>query len=53
MSQPRVNLHELDADEFYDVYRTFKPDATRAEFERDWAEFQRVKEAHQKVMLTQ
>lgn len=37
----------LTADEFYDVYRVFRPDATREEFEREWAEFQRWKAAMQ------
>jgi hypothetical protein len=31
---------ELTADEWFDVYREFHPEATREEFERDWAEFQ-------------
>jgi hypothetical protein len=34
---------ELTADEFFDVYRLFKPEATREEYEREWAEFQRHK----------
>lgn len=38
-------LGELDVNEFYDVYRTFKPDATREEFQKDWDEFQAAKSA--------
>ena len=38
-----VKLNELDKNEWYDVYRQFKPEATREEFERDWAEFQQAK----------
>ena len=36
----------LNRDEFFDVYREFKPEATREEFEREWAEFQRLKAAY-------
>jgi hypothetical protein len=43
---PEVNLAEYDADEWWDFYRIFKPDATREEFDRDWAEFQRLKAEH-------
>jgi len=40
------SLYELDANEWWDVYRIFKPDATRGEFERDWREFQQAKKLH-------
>lgn len=36
----------MDKDEFYDVYRQFKPDTTREEFEKEWDEFQRLKALH-------
>ena len=36
-------MSELTADEFYDVFRQFRPDATREEFDAEWAEFQRLK----------
>lgn len=42
-----VNLNELDASEFFDVYREFFPLATREEFEQAWAEFQEFKAGHQ------
>ena len=41
-------LSELDANEFFDVYRVFRPDATRDEFDREWALFQQFKAAYQK-----
>lgn len=34
---------ELDKNEWYDVYRIFRPQATREEFEREWQEFQQLK----------
>ena len=34
---------ELDKNEFFDVYRQFKPDSTREEYEAEWEEFQRLK----------
>jgi hypothetical protein len=40
------DLSGLTADEFYDVYRLFRPGATREEFEKEWAEFQRLKAEH-------
>lgn len=43
-----VNLNELDASEFFDVYREFFPLATREEFEQVWAEFQEFKALQQK-----
>jgi hypothetical protein len=36
----------LTKDEFFDVYRSFNPDATREEYEREWNEFQRLKAEH-------
>jgi hypothetical protein len=33
----------LTRDEFFDVYREFRPLATREEFDREWDEFQRFK----------
>ena len=33
-------MSELNEDEFYDVYRVFRPGATREEFSREWEEFQ-------------
>lgn len=38
----------MDINEFYDVYRIFKPLATREEYERDWNEFQIAKAEHLK-----
>jgi hypothetical protein len=40
---PDVRLNELDADEWFDVARRFKPDMTREQFDKDWAEFQEMK----------
>ena len=39
---------DLDVNEFFDVYRQFRPGATRQEFEEDWAEFLRAKEDYRK-----
>ena len=36
-------MNQLNEDEFYDVYRVFRPGATREEFSREWEEFQRFK----------
>jgi hypothetical protein len=36
-------MNELNEDEFYDVYRVFRPGATREEFSPEWEEFQRFK----------
>jgi hypothetical protein len=33
----------MDKDEFFDVYRLFRPHAEREKFEREWEEFQRFK----------
>lgn len=41
-------MSELDTNEFFDVYRVFCPDATREEFELEWARFQEAKAAHRK-----
>lgn len=38
----------LDVNEFYDVYRWFRPEATREEFQKAWDEFQEEKAKHQK-----
>lgn len=46
-------MGELNADEWYDVYRQFKPDATREEFEADWEDFQRAKAAEMRRRETQ
>jgi hypothetical protein len=43
-----TNLWELTADEFFDVYRTFRPETTREEFDREWAAFQEYKALNQK-----
>ncbi len=40
-------MSELTCDEFYDVYRVFRPDATREEYEVEWETFQHAKAAHQ------
>jgi hypothetical protein len=37
----------LTKDEFFDVYRVFLPAADREAFERDWAEFEAFKAAHE------
>ncbi len=42
------DLRSLTADEFYDVYRMFKPDATREEFDKYWEEFQELKSEYLK-----
>ncbi len=43
----------LTKDEFYDVYRQFRPDADRTEYEAEWAEFQRLKAEHLNQMEIQ
>ncbi len=46
-------LSDLDRDEWWDVYRVFMPNATRDDFDRDWAEFQAMKAEHQRKMRLQ
>lgn len=38
-------LTSLDIDEFFDVYRQFRPDDSREEYEKAWEEFQSFKTA--------
>jgi len=40
-------LTSLDKNEFFDVYRQFRPNTSREEFERDWLDFQTAKAAHE------
>jgi hypothetical protein len=40
-----ARLDEYDADEWYDLARTFKPDLSREEFDVKWAEFETLKRA--------
>lgn len=40
-------LHVMDKDEFFDVYRQFRPGADREEYELEWEEFQRCKLEHE------
>lgn len=40
---PSDDLRSLDKDEFFDVYRHFKPGSSREEYDADWAEFQTYK----------
>ncbi len=47
-----MQLNELNADEFYDVYRAFRPEATREDFERVWNEFQAVKAERARQRVT-
>jgi len=47
------DLRELDKNEFYDVYRQFRPDADREEYEREWEEFQRFKAEHERKKALQ
>ena len=42
-----VKLNEFDKNEWFDVYRMFKPDATFDEYEEAWASFQQAKAAHE------
>jgi hypothetical protein len=42
-----TRLDELDANEFYDVYREFRPGATREEFQAAWDRFQLAKAERQ------
>lgn len=37
-------LDSLTKDEWRDVYRLFKPEASEQDYELDWLEFQRFKE---------
>ena len=41
--EPNVKLNELDKQEWWDVYRQFRPDATEAEFDTAWNDFQKEK----------
>jgi len=41
-------IQSLNEDEFYDVYRQFRPGADREEFSREWEEFQRAKAEHER-----
>lgn len=47
MSAPDELQHidEFTADEWFDVMRACKPDITREEFDRHWAEFAEMKAA--------
>lgn len=42
----------LTKDEFFDVYRQFRPSADRQEFEIEWAKFQQCKRDHESKMRT-
>jgi len=46
-------MSELDANEFFDVWRQFNPEGTREEFEREWAEFQEIIDAMRERLKTQ
>lgn len=37
--EPEARLHEFDKEEWWDVARKVRPTLTRAEYERQWAEF--------------
>ena len=39
-------LSSLSKEEFWDVYRVFKPESTWAEYETAWADFIRCREEH-------
>ncbi len=52
MATDQFALNELDADEFYDVCRVFRPEATREEFDREWAAFQEFKAERAKRLST-
>ena len=43
----------LTADEWFDVYRQFRPQATREEFDQAWREFQRLKAERQRRKVVQ
>lgn len=51
MSQPEpdAKLHEFDKEEWWDVARKVRPDLTREEYERQWAEFV-AKKARRKLV---
>lgn len=44
---PDIRLDEYDADEWFDLVRAFKPELTREEFDKTWAEFQELKRRKQ------
>lgn len=44
---------ELNRDEFFDVYRQFRPQATREEFDREWDLFQEFKAEHERKLRIQ
>ncbi len=43
----------MNKDEWFDVYRIFKPDASMEEYDRDWEEFQAMKRQHESKMRLQ
>ncbi len=46
-------MGERDFNEFYDVYREFRPETTREEFQRKWDIFQGLKAEHLKKQALQ
>lgn len=44
IDEPATRLDEADHEEMWDACRALRPDITREEFERDWAEFVALKE---------
>jgi hypothetical protein len=47
-----IRLNELTMDEFFDVYRMFRPETTQEEYEVEWALFQEYKAAYLKRLAT-
>lgn len=39
---------QMTKDEFREVYRQFKPEATDEDYDREWAKFQECKALHQR-----
>lgn len=48
MTDEDTRLDEFDKDEWYEVYKQFKPQASQEEYDRDWDEFQKRKAEHER-----
>lgn len=44
---------DLDVNEFFDIYRSFHPDTTREEFEREWEKFMEYRRQMLEKQVTQ
>lgn len=44
---------EMTREEWWDVYREMRPEATRDEFDADWEDFQRIKKKREQEKAVQ